>query len=770
MNDPELEELFADPAHREIVDLLKTTRPAAPPLDPHFRNYLRARLMTEAQRTLQPRATRPWWPFTLKPKVLAPMMAAVAAGFLVVLGVEIYLQRQPSPEMVSVNLPSNRTNVATAEPIVIAFSGPVDKTAVMETVVIEPATSVTKQWVGQKLVIVPNHPLAPNTTYTVTLKPSASPPPPPPGPSVKPAPTVAPTPVVMRFTTVPAPVAPVVPPSFTSSNVHYGHDSRLADSGTVFSASWTPTGQLLVTRPAGQPGPGAATSPSATASPSGPAAPAGATDVWLMSTSSSPATPIRLVVPGGSFAAAAPSGGLVAAWRLAATNQATLGIWDLQGNLQSTVATVDGVPDRPAVWLDSDRIAYVDNGTLRIAGLHGAIDAPKQKVDHGSLAASPSGQLLAVESVDHSVVIDLTSATAPRRLPDRATGFAWSTKGDLAFLAQQATGTELWVAIGGTNEKRVASSPTGQTWSDLNWAPDGASLLLASKSVGAGSSASRLILINPDGTALTPFASQQEYSSPRWSSHGDFVLFTRQDEAGGRAFWIATTSPSDVDAAEKQALAEVDKFMQARLRGDNASAQAELDAAGLGAYQGGASSLLSSPGTQFDRYYPVTVQKTGSNPNTFLVGVRIFVSRSGAQRSFFEEQLTMVLQGQRYLVDAVKSTPTMLLSHGPTVVSVEVAPTSEGQQGDQGQSEQVRVRFDADVRADTVTNDTIKVTDSAGKPVMARIAFDPDNHLATLTLKLKPGSTYQLAVTTGVTDINGVALTQEYDAPLVISH
>jgi hypothetical protein len=50
------------------------------------------------------------------------------------------------------------------------------------------------------------------------------------------------------------------------------------------------------------------------------------------------------------------------------------------------------------------------------------------------------------------------------------------------------------------------------------------------------------------------------------------------------------------------------------------------------------------------------------------------------------------------------------------------------------------------------------------------MTFDPDNHLATLTLKLKPGSTYQLVVTTGVTDINGVSLPEDYHAPLVISH
>jgi hypothetical protein len=285
--------------------------------------------------------------------------------------------------------------------------------------------------------------------------------------------------------------------------------------------------------------------------------------------------------------------------------------------------------------------------------------------------------------------------------------------------------------------------------------------MLAAKPAGASSSASRLILINAAGSALTPFASEREYSSPQWSSRGDLVLFTRQDEAGGRAFWTAGTAPSEVDAAAKQVLAEVDKFMQARLRGDVASAQEELDGAGLSLYRGGASSLLSAPGTKLDRYYPVSIQQTGSNPNTVLVGVRIFVSRSGVQRSFFEERLTLVLKEQRYLIDAVTATPTLPLAHGPTVLSVEVIQTAP--------AAQVRVRFDADLAAETVTTDTIQVKDADGKLVGSRITFDPDNHLATLTLNLKSGSTYQLVVTTGVKDINGVPLAEEYHAPLVIT-
>src|SRR4029077_15678260 len=200
MNDPELDELFADPADRAVVDLLKASRPATPPLDPHFHNYLRAKLMTEARRTLPAGASRSWFPFTLSPKALAPAMAAVAAGFLVVLGVEILLHNgQPGAQQVAcVCKPiNNKTNVGTGEPIVIPFTGPGDKTAVAESVVIQPATSVTKQWVGQNLVIIPDHPLAPNTNYSVSFKPLATPTPTPkPNPVARQTPTVAPTPVV----------------------------------------------------------------------------------------------------------------------------------------------------------------------------------------------------------------------------------------------------------------------------------------------------------------------------------------------------------------------------------------------------------------------------------------------------------------------------------------------------------------------------------------------------------------------------------------------
>jgi Bacterial Ig-like domain len=770
MNDPELEELFADPADRAVVDLLKASRPAAPPLDPHFHDYLRAKLLTEARRTLPARGSRSWFPFTLSPNRLAPAMAAVAVGFVVVLGVEIYLHGQTGAPQVAYNIGriDKQTNVGTGEPIVIPFTGPVDKTAVAESVVMQPATSVTKQWVGQNLVIIPDHPLAPNTNYSVSFKPLATPTATPkPNPVVHQTPAVAPTPVVVHFTTVRPPVAPIVPPSFKSASVSYGYDSRLAASGTILSAAWAPTGQVLVTRPAGQPGPGSSPSPSASTTPSGPPAPKATTDVWLMS---SLGTPIRILVPGGSWPAAAPSGGLIAAWQVASGNRVSLGVWDLQGNLQATITTVDVAPDRAPVWIGEDRIAYVDQGQLHVVDLHGTqVSGLGRRVGSGRLAASPTSPRLAVDSPDGSVILDLRAVGSPTSLPKGAGGFAWSSKGDLAFLVQGTTSTDLYVGADGQPFQKVATSPDGQTWSDLSWSPDSTSLLLATTATSANGAGPSLVLVNRDGSSPTPFgAAAKEYASPQWSPSGDLVLFTRRDEASGRAFWTATATPSSTDTAANKALAEVAKFMMARINSDSVAAQAELDDAGIAAYQAGASSLLGPAGSHFSRYYPVTVQPSGSNPNAFLVGVRIFSAKNGVEISFFEEQLTLVRQnpqsavapqGHSYLIDAVSASASMPLGHGPTVVSVEVVQAPPG--------EQVRVHFDADLKPGTVSSDTIQVKDGDGKVVDALVTFDPDNHLATLAVKLKPG-TYQLVVTTGVTDINGVAVAQEYDAPLVI--
>jgi hypothetical protein len=757
MDDPELQELFSDPADREVLDLLKASRPAAPPLDPHFRNYLRAKLMAQARDTLAAPTRRRW--FQLGPLGMAPAMAAVAAGFIIVLGVEIYLQRQPAsspPVAADIHSIDQKRDVATAEPIQIPFSGPVDKTAVEESIVMQPATSFTKHWEGQTLVITPAHPLAPNTTYKVTLQPKALPPKA--VPQTQPATTAPPVqrPVVVHFLTAPAPVPPVVPPSYKSGSITYGYDNRIPDSARLSNPTWTLDGQLLVTRPAEPVSPTASTSPSARATAT-PASTGAATNVWLMSTQG---TLIRNVAPGGSYPAVAPAGGLFADWSQI-SDHATLEVRDLQGNVQAaTVATISSRPDRPAVWLGPARLAYVNEGLLRVVDLHGTlITTPVIKVT-GAISASNSGLLLAMVTDAGPVLLDLTTMTTTP-LPAGATGFSWSSGGQFAFtVARGSAGTDLYVGVDPKSAHKVSGSAAGEAWSDLNWSPDSASILLASHTGSAPDGHIRLLLLNADGSAPAGFGTnQRDYANPLWSPRGDLVLFRRADEAGGTSLWTAKATlgqPSAVDNAESQALAEVDKFMLARIKGDLSGAQAQLDPAAQQAYSSGASSLLS-PGAQFARYYPVSVQLAG--PNKFLIGARLFIARNNVETSFFEEQLTVILQDQRYLIDAVTATPAMQLGHGPTVVSVEVRQN--------GATQQILVRFDSDLKPETVSADTVLVKDNQGSPLKTRVSFDPDGHLITVEAKLKNG-TYSLVVTTGVADINGTQVAQPYSSPLVI--
>ncbi len=117
MTDPELKELFTDPADREVVELLKASRPSAPPLDPNFRNYLRTKLMAEARRTLPRRERAPGFTWRMPNTVLA--LAAVAAGFVVVLGISVYLQRNGnSPVAVVADIRLVNNNMARAISIV----------------------------------------------------------------------------------------------------------------------------------------------------------------------------------------------------------------------------------------------------------------------------------------------------------------------------------------------------------------------------------------------------------------------------------------------------------------------------------------------------------------------------------------------------------------------------------------------------------------------------------------------------------------------------
>jgi Tol biopolymer transport system component len=738
--DPELEELFPGGPDREVVEAIKASRPAQPPLDPYFRNHLRMKLMAEARRRLTPQPKRAWlaWP-------RLPILAAAAAACAVVLVVGLARQLSTTGELVAVNQPAiaGSGNVPTVEPIKIAFTGPVDKNAVASSVVIEPATLYTTRWDGQTLVIIPLHPLAANTAYSVKLVPTSA------AAAKNPTATAAP-PVVVRFVTAPSALSPVLPPSFRNDNLTFIGEAPIADPGAVTSAIWTPDGQaLIVTRPA-----------SGSVGSNGQA-----TEVWWMTPQG---TFVRRLAPRATLPSIAPDGRHLAFWRLDGSGQPSLWITaiDDDGSHATQVASQQSAPGQPAVWVGNDRLAYVEGTALRLVDIQGSAlplnitisaDAP--------VAASIDGHALATLTPQGATLFDVASGRSQVMTPGVAAQFAWSMSGQLAFILSQPTGSQVWIDSP-TGLQKVAESTTGDSWSGISWSPDSTSLLVATRGVETGAQPGAF-LVNADGTGqrIAFGAQDREYTTPRWSPDGASVLFFRGDETGRPRLWAATVRVGQLSATDRAQLdAEhvVTRFLDARRSGNLADAQAELSAQALAAYQNGNLPLVSAPGDPvFARSYVLGVQLV--NPDQFLITVRIVLAdrKTKQEIRFFEEHLTVVRHDQQFIIDSVQAGITTTLGQGPSVVSVQVQPASAGQQ--------VVVKFDADLNPGTVSRDAIFLRDDSGKTLdPASFQFDQNTRTVVIMAKLPPGK-YTLVVTSAVTDIHGQGLAQEYDYAVVIS-
>jgi hypothetical protein len=349
-------------------------------------------------------------------------------------------------------------------------------------------------------------------------------------------------------------------------------------------------------------------------------------------------------------------------------------------------------------------------------------------------------------------------------LPDGASEFSWSAASDLAFVVDKPGEQDLWVVRRGGQPRLVQQTTTDRAWSGLSWAPDGSSILFASQPAGGASGEAHAFTINADGSALRSFGrSDLEYREPRWWPQGSMVSFIRSDESGGFRLWLARVLPGQLSAADRaqaDALAQVQAFMQARVKGDQAAAQAVLGPDPKAAVQAGTLSLTPPDGSVFAREYVVSVQRV--NDDRFLVGVRLVLAgtANAQESSFFEEQLTVVRHPEAFLVDSLTRGNPVKIGRGPTVISVEVQKA--------GRNVKVQVHFDADLDPSTVSAQTVQVLDASGHALTpSSFSFDKDHRLVSITAPAQPGS-YKLLVTSAITDINGQAA-QAYTAPIVVS-
>lgn len=145
-----------------------------------------------------------------------------AAALLMVLASSVFNAVGPAPAASAFPAP-NATAVALTTAVEIVYPSGIDKLAVESSVAIEPPVQVVKEWRGDTLVLKPQEPLQPNTTYSVRAPAppaqNALPqlPPLPPVPvltQAAPKPETSPTPaVITSFTTAPVAVASAPSPA-----------------------------------------------------------------------------------------------------------------------------------------------------------------------------------------------------------------------------------------------------------------------------------------------------------------------------------------------------------------------------------------------------------------------------------------------------------------------------------------------------------------------------------------------------------------------------
>jgi hypothetical protein len=203
-----------------------------------------------------------------------------------------------------------------------------------------------------------------------------------------------------------------------------------------------------------------------------------------------------------------------------------------------------------------------------------------------------------------------------------------------------------------------------------------------------------------------------------------------------------------------QAIAVVNLFMDARLKGNADRASLFLDDAGKAAYNSDSPVLLPSADAGFKRYYILTSEVDQSADNTVRVVVRLVFAKGKVEKSEVEETLTLkrAQATDPFLIDGATAGAQRDLGKGPEVVAVKVSAT------------EIDVTFDSDLMATTAAGVTLQ--DSQGMPVTATQTYS-DRVVVFAGLQLTPGAHYRLVVLPSVEDVGSRHTASEYDLDLL---
>lgn len=763
--DPELDRIFeGDPELAALAHRVRAARPE-PVLDPRFEAVLRAQLMREAPAALRtpstPRAAvsrRPrssWW---RRPNHFA--WAGATLGVALVAAAVLSVTRPIQDHQVTAMSPVAMLHAVSPDNVItVAFSQPMNETAVVAGLHIRPATEVSTTWQGNNLLITPKHHLTGNTPYTVTIDRSAA---------VARSGQVAASDIRITFGTAPTPptvpsVAQLAP---TSLGPVDGSATLIAapGGGVIATASSGPAAVTPVAvstpTPAATPtphgrGPSPSPSPSASPSASASASPS-ATPTPGASPSATPASPSGEMVslaPGGgpatdlgpavARAALSPNGlELMAAVPSSAGTDIVLvpvrgGARTVLASLSSRVLATGWQSADTALVAEPDRVVSVD--------LQGHV---------GTVAALPSGTTSVIVAPGGATVFAGSSA-ADGQLIDLATAAARPLGGSRELAAFSGDGkTVAWIdATGGAT--RLVTSPVGRAAADSVPLQNPADTItgLALDATGArvafveqpqGGAGSLQLVALPSGTVIAtgPWA-----SAPVFSAHGDQLAFI----SGGNAELASVPGGGSqvINPLPDGAAAALAAFVDAQVGGDPTTLSA-LVTPGLDA-------VAATP-RGLTRAY--VISEIANADGTLGATARLIIDASASQplASFADETLTLAPDPAHtgYLVSAIQVGAVHAEPIGPHVV--QVTPSASGKKL------VLRIAFDSDLRASTVAG-ALTVTRRGGGPALTgTTVYDEDSRTATITLDVPADTPVTVNVDTSLVDVDGQPLATAFSA------
>jgi Tol biopolymer transport system component len=693
-HDPELDDVLQDDELRRLATLLSSAARPEPPVDDAFRSGLRRQLMQHAWSMSEGRDS--WWRRAFAPPGLAWLGAA--AGVVLIASVASYMALQPPGGLTRIVVSSSMDGtqgVALRQPILVSFNQPMNHSATEAAVQVAPATTVTFSWSSNNLYVQPaNGNLAPNTQYQVTIGPGAR----------TEAGQQLSAPATITFVTQPpaAPTETLPPKPSPSPGASPLGEKQLAPLGGTATApvQWS----------------------------------ADSSTVYFVSAKGAlglvPAKggDVTMIAPDGvSSPSISPTGDRLAYIRSGKIEVLTFAAGTNVELVPTPAPTLLGWADDKLVWAAADGI-YKQGATapaqLAPLPVNGTVTV---------LSIAPDGGHVAYQQDQKVLVLDLATGKSTALGQPGARFLGWSPDGSLLLYSNDGSA----VLVAGMQGNATSTLPGGEpAWSSQD------AILLGSDT--------DLHQLRPDGTSAMKL-SNGTYHSPQWAPNGAAFVFFR-----GGQLWTATApalppQPTVLD----QATTVVNSFMQARLKGQSDLATTFLNGAGKQAYAAGTLNLTMSGDPAFTRYYILTQEVTGAQPDAARFVVRLVLTHERIDVSDFDETLRLVRDPttNKLLVDQATAGAHRDLGKGAEVVGVAVTPDT------------IQITFDSDLDPATVTAGIV-VLDAKGKPIGATLTYA--SKLVTITgLDLKPGAPYRLVVLTTVRDVLGHNVAAEYDLDLV---